>query len=47
MDPPERHLRTNKSPAHDRNMWSGVLAVSLLLIVVAMSAVWIIPSLTD
>ncbi len=48
MDPPNRNYTDEQvTGARQEHVVRWVLAISLLLIVVAMSAVWIIPSLTD
>ena len=48
MDPEERHYSDEQvTGARQEHVVRWVLGVSLLLIVLAMSAVWIIPSLFE
>jgi hypothetical protein len=48
MDPEERHYTDEQvTGARQEHVVRWVLGISLLLIIIAMSAVWIIPSLLD
>ena len=48
MDPDERHYSDEEvTGARQEHVVRWVLGVSLVLIVIAMSAVWIVPSLFD